>query len=164
LLPAAMHALWIDHIGVEGVYHNLRWSEVPSNAVRRFSVVIAALPRLLDRRPGLWAGAVGLAASVPLVFRVGARWEGRAAVAAGMAFLTFAVGMMVVSPFKIGWHVETALGRLLLHPALFFSLAPLLLLRDSTAVQDRKEAWADPAVPVVGSAAVRATAGGEDSP
>jgi hypothetical protein len=152
LLPAALHALWIDHIGVEGVYHDLRWSEVPSNAARRLSVVIAALPRLLERRPGLWAGAVGLAASVPLVFRVRAQWEGRAAFAAGMAFLIFAVGIMVVSPFKIGWHVETALGRLLLHPALFFSLAPLLLLWDSTAAHDRKEAGSDSSVPVVGSA------------
>ena len=59
-------------------------------------------------------------------------WEGRAAIEAGLAFLAFAVAILVVSPFRIGWHVETALGRLLLHPASFFAIAPLLLLGDRT--------------------------------
>jgi hypothetical protein len=130
LAPAVLHEAWTHWIGIVGAYHDIRWAEVPSRAPHRLSVVLAAIPSMLGRRPGLWVGAIGLAASLPWVFRSGAKWEGRAAIASGLAFLAFAVAILVVSPFRIGWHVETALGRLLLHPAYFFAIAPLLLLGD----------------------------------
>ena len=131
LLPAALHEAWVHWIGIVGAYSEIAWSEVPAHAPRRFAVVMGAIPAMLGRRPALWSGAIGLAASLPFVFRSRAGWKGRAAIAAGFLFLAFVVAVLVVSPFRIGWHVETALGRLLVHPATFFAMAPLLLLGDA---------------------------------
>jgi hypothetical protein len=131
LLPAALHEAWIHWIGIVGAYSDIVWSDVPARAPRRLAVVLEAIPVMVTRRPGLWAGAIGLAASLPFLFRRRVGWVGKAAIGAGLAFLAFVVAVVVVSPFRIGWQVETALGRLLLHPAMFFALTPLLLLGEA---------------------------------
>jgi hypothetical protein len=126
--PACAHVAWAKAWGLRGDFDDVRWSSLPGELPERAAVAIDALPGLLADSPLLAEGAAAgalLAAGWLVGRRLPSRAEGAAlAVAAG--FAAFAFGAMAVTPRDVAWHVESALGRLLLHPAAILVLAALL--------------------------------------
>jgi hypothetical protein len=134
--PAAVHLAWAKASGLRGDFDDVRWSAVPFELPERAAVVIGALPGLLADSPLLVEGAA--AAALLAAFRLAGRRRpagaggpvlavaGGPVLAVAGGFAAFAFGAMAVTPRDVAWHVETALGRLLLHPAAILVLAALL--------------------------------------
>jgi hypothetical protein len=137
-LPAVLHALWAKHSGATDPY------DAPTSGAAalwgRVPVLLGRLPAVADARTILWSGCAGALLVAILFLRRVRGWDGLAALALALVFTFFALTAMVTSPHDLVWHIATALGRLLGHPAVFAALAPLLLLETARAAGEVKEA------------------------
>jgi hypothetical protein len=126
--PAVVHFAWTKVSGLRGDFDDVRWSAVPVELPERAAVVIGALPGLLADSPLLVEGAaaVALLAAARIAGRRRPAGGEGAALAVAAGFAAFAFGAMAVTPRDVAWHVDTALGRLLVHPAAILVLAALL--------------------------------------
>lgn len=128
-VPAILHVLWGKALGLKGDFSDIQWTAVAGSIFERLTVIVSTVPELLGRSsllaPGLAAGVL----VVPLLFtqyKTGVNRE-RACrgLLSGVCFLVVILILFIITPRELGWHLRTAMDRLLLHPAGFFIMAIL---------------------------------------
>jgi hypothetical protein len=135
LAPAAVHAVWTRAQGMDSVFRG-------QDAGATVATFVPRVAEALHAMPGLWHGqgptqvrALLWVASAALVVTAGL-WASRRraprsvtlALAAAAGWTAFAVAAVSGLPEAPRWFVETALDRLLLHPAALLLLVPVLWL------------------------------------
>jgi hypothetical protein len=134
-LPFGFHQIWLRLHGVEGNLDDALRLGASANEgqslVARLIYVLGQFGPMSLRFPLLMLGALGLGATVALwLWRpAAADWAVRATTTLIAAFLAVTCLVFLFTSYDLRWHVDTLLGRLLLHPALFGMAAPFLLWR-----------------------------------
>lgn len=136
LAPAAVHAVWTRAQGTDSVFKGQDAGTAAGTIAPRLAEALHAMPGLWQGqgptqvRALLWAGSAALVVTAALW-----AWRGRAprsvtlALAAAAGWTGFALAAVSGLPEAPRWFVETALDRLLLHPAALLVLVPFLWLR-----------------------------------
>lgn len=133
-LPAIGHQIWSHYANVPDAYSAnavFSWGGI----AERLPIVLSAAARLNSSSLYVMIGSLGVALSLVAMARGQLSWSGMAAVALSAGFFGFAAYTMIVTPFDLGWHIGTALDRLLIHPATMGILAPFLFLEHPSPVQ-----------------------------
>lgn len=136
LLPGLAWLAWSRAVGLEGVFHDIRWGEVGADLGGRLAIVArgaltAASTTTYIRCQGwLVEGAAGAIAGVACGAVLPSR-GGWSALAVTAALVLTIFGILVVTPLDLQWHVGTSIDRLLIHPALFAVMAPGLFLHEA---------------------------------
>jgi len=134
LAPAAVHAVWTRAQGADSVFKGQDAGGVVASFGARLAEALQALPGLwLGQGPTqvralLWAGSAALVVVAGLWVRRRAPRGVILALAAAAGWTGFALAAVSGLPESPSWFVETALDRLLLHPAALLVLAPFLWL------------------------------------
>lgn len=125
LVPGLAYAVWIKAVGVKDSFDKPELGP-STELLRRVGIIYDYLSPLALERPVM---VFGLAATV--VYAVLRRHRtlgvrGQPAVRGAVMGALFGVATMMVTPMDVNWHVGTALGRLLMHPAVLAVVAALL--------------------------------------
>lgn len=134
-VPALAHALWTRASGVDSISKETGLAAAAAALVPRLAETLRALPALwtgpgyTHLRPLLWAACAALGITAALRVRDG-RTPAIARVALGLAAVWTAFALLAIAglPEDVAWFVDTALDRLLLHPAVLLLLVPFLWL------------------------------------
>lgn len=133
-LPAVGHQIWSHYANFPDAYAaNAVFSL--GRIVERLPIVLSAATRLNSSSLYIMVGSLGVALSLVAMARGQWSWGGMAAVTLSAGFFGFVAYTMLVTPYDLGWHIATALDRLLIHPATMGILAPFLFLEHPSPVQ-----------------------------
>lgn len=135
LLPALAHGAWTRAQGIDSVLKDATALDAARGLLPRIGDALRAAPVLWTAqgythlRELLWAATA--ATGVTALLWIGRRRAPRGVkLASGVAALWIACAFLAIGvlPEEVGWFVETALDRLLLHPAALLLLGPFLFL------------------------------------
>lgn len=150
-LPAIVHQLWMTRLGA----HSLAVDQTAAGALGAFLPRLAeslgASGRLwitqgyLHLRALYWQALLAAVVSVALAGVVRPDWRVRALLAGAALQVAFAYVAIALLPQGATWFVETALDRLLLHPAALLLTLPLLQLGAPSPGPARAEPCLSPA-------------------
>jgi hypothetical protein len=148
LLPLAgfalglVHLAWTRSLGL-GDYREIPWERVAGDLAERIGTILGAAPAATARYPIVAQGWGAFAVAVALGLWLRRTGRARAgpwlAVCLGASLTLFAVAVLALTPHDVGWHAETALDRLLLHPAIFLVAAPFWFLSDADVERPEAE-------------------------
>jgi hypothetical protein len=127
LLPSLAQSAWTHAIGIKSQYAG---AHLPTlhEALARTQTVWTGLAKIArEFAPVAHLPAI-LACFVVLEIAGRRSWLSRIGALTGVAFVLFSLGVMMVTPYDVAWHVDTAMGRLLLHSLFALVLAVLVAL------------------------------------
>ena len=138
-LPALIHMMWGYGMGFKGDFSGIRWSDVWVALGDRAELIGQDMVQAVGRIPIILEAVVSALVGVLLVMTglVGRSrrggWEWCTMIVA-VVWTASIFGAFLVTPRDIAWHLETALDRLLLHPAaLVLTLVLSLTAKSSEA-------------------------------
>jgi hypothetical protein len=125
LLPSLAQGAWTRAVGIKSQYagaHLPTWHA----ALDRMQVIVNGVAKLTRESNPLAHLPAALACYLVLELVGRRNWFTRAASLTALGVLVFTVGVMLVTPYDLAWHVETAVGRLLLHSLFALVVAVLV--------------------------------------
>jgi hypothetical protein len=125
LAPAALHAAWASWHGLPHDFDRLPASASMLEPGERLYWILRIGARNVIKQDFLMLGFLAALLVLAALATRRVSWRslaGRSA-AACLALLAFALLAFLSTPQPLAWHLDTAFGRLLLHPALFAVLA-----------------------------------------
>lgn len=128
LLPARLYVRWLDAQGLHSDFTQPNWADFLAHPVQRLETILGAFPAAVREVPVLLPGlvaALAAAAFLPGWVRRAPRERMLTALAPAVA-VAFGVGVFLVTPFPLEWHLKTAFARVLLHASMLLVCAALL--------------------------------------
>jgi hypothetical protein len=132
-------------MGVTNDFTHPNWAGFFAHPFQRLATILGAYPAAAQLQPVLIPGLVGVLVAAVFVPGWVRRNPGARALPtlAPLLGLAFAVGVFLVTPSPLEWHLATAFDRVLVHASLLFVCVALL----STASQGEGLSTAVPAPP-----------------
>ena len=121
-LPTHAYVRWFGAQGLGSDYARPNWSDFIAHPLQRLDAILRALPAAAREQPVLLSGLVGALVAAALLPGWVRRAPGARALPAfaPVVAVAFVLGVFLVTPFELEWHLRTALDRVLVHASLLF--------------------------------------------